>query len=89
MRVNTTKAPKFTTTTPAPAGTPFVKEIMMPMMKQTMETITPQIVTDLKLLQRRMDVRAGNTMRLEIRRAPIRRIPTTTMTAVSTAIRLL
>jgi len=45
--------------------------------------------TDLKLRQRHMAERAGKIMRLEISSAPIIRMPSTTVMAVSTARRLL
>ena len=47
------------------------------------------MTTFLKLEQSLMDVSAGKTIRLEIRRVPIILIPTTIVTAVSTAIRVL
>ena len=45
--------------------------------------------TALKLRQRRIELSAGKMMRLEIKSAPIMRIPRTTVTAVSTAMTVL
>ena len=47
------------------------------------------MTTLLKLEQSLMDVSAGKTIRLEIRRVPIILIPTTIVTAVNTAINVL
>ena len=46
-------------------------------------------VTLLKPLQTRMDVTVGKIIRLEIKRAPIMRIPMTIVTAVKAAINIL
>ena len=43
-------------------------------------------MTDRNVLHTRIDVSAGKMIRLEIKRAPIIRIPSTIVTAVSTAI---
>ena len=62
---------------------------MTPATKQTTEMRAAQSTTPLKLLHTRMAERAGKIIRLEIKRAPIIRIPSTTVTAVSTASRVL
>lgn len=46
-------------------------------------------MTDRNVLHTRIDVSAGKMIRLEIKRAPIIRIPSTIVTAVSTAISVL
>ena len=58
----------------------------MPMQKQTTATTPDDHTTDRKLLKIRMEVNAGKITRLEIIMAPIIRIPSTIVTAVSTAI---
>lgn len=57
------------------------------MKKQETDKIEEQMITDLKLLKILIEVSAGKMIRLDMRRVPIIRIPTTTVTAVSTAIR--
>ena len=59
----------------------------IPQKKQTTETSAEEMTTPLKLRQTRMEVSAGKIIRLEINIAPIIRIPTTIVTAVSRAIR--
>ena len=57
----------------------------MPSTKQLTEMTAAQITTRLKLLQTRMAERAGKMIRLEMSSAPIIRMPSTTVMAVSTA----
>ena len=57
--------------------------------EQTTEITAELMITLLKVLHTRMDVRAGNMIRLEMRSAPIIRMPSTIVTAVSIAIRVL
>ena len=58
----------------------------MPMQKQITDKIPEDHTTPLKLLNTRMEVRAGKIIRLEISIAPIIRMPSTMVTAVKTAI---
>lgn len=69
----------------APAGVDQAKDTVIPAVKQTIERTAAHTTTFRKLLNTRIAERAGNTIRLEIIIAPIRRIPTTTVRAVRTA----
>ena len=62
---------------------------MIPMQKQTTDTTAELTVTERKVVHTRMEVRAGKMIRLEISKVPIIRMPSTMVTAVSTAIRVL
>ena len=59
----------------------------MPMQKQITDKIPEDHTTPLKLLNTRMEVSAGKMIRLEISMVPITRIPSTMVTAVSSASR--
>lgn len=59
---------------------------MIPATKHTTETAAALITTPRNVLHTRMDVSAGKMIRLEMSRAPIIRMPSTIVTAVSTAI---
>ena len=61
----------------------------MPIQKHTTDRMPEQTTTLRKLLKIRMAVSAGNITRLEISIAPIIRIPSTIVTAVKTAIKVL
>ena len=76
----------LTITTLAPEGSSKAYDAAMPSTKHTTDIIAEHTTTDLKLRQRRMLVSAGKMMRLDINSAPIMRIPSTTVTAVRTAI---
>jgi hypothetical protein len=69
----------------APAGVEKANEKIKPIKKHIIESMALEIVTDLKLLKTRIDVNAGKIIKLEIIIAPIKRIPTTTVSAVKTA----
>ncbi len=73
----------------APAGVSSRYEAMVPTVKQKSDRPAAQSTTDLKLRHTRMAERAGKMMRLEMSSAPIIRMPSTTVIAVSTARRLL
>ena len=75
----------LTQTTDAPVGASNRTDTSSPIKKQTSDTPTLMPITRRKLLQTRMDVTVGKMMRLEISSAPIIRIPTTIVTAVSAA----
>ena len=81
-----TKAIKFATTILAPAGVDQAKDATIPRKKQSTESIAEKTTTLKKLLKTRMALRAGNTIKLDIIMAPMRRIPTTIVRAVKTAI---
>ena len=57
----------------------------MPNRKFTTDTTAAQIVTERNVPNTRIAVSAGKMMRLEMSSAPIMRIPSTIVTAVSTA----
>ena len=76
---------RFTNTMLAPVGVEYKKDSPMPQKTQNTETTAAQIITLRKLLQSRMAVKAGKIIRLEIKSAPISRIPSTIVTAVKNA----
>lgn len=76
-------------TTLAPVGVAYRYEITIPIKKHIIDIIAEQSVTLLKVLNILIDVSAGNIIRLEIRRAPIIRIPRTIVMAVKNAINML
>ena len=61
----------------------------MPAIKVATEIIAEHIVTERKLLNTLMEQSAGKMIRLDISILPIRRIPTTIVTAVSSAMSIL
>ena len=65
------------------------QEIVSPAIRQTTDNTAELRITLLNFLHTRMDVSAGKIIRLEINKAPIIRIPSTIVTAVSTAISVL
>ena len=79
----------FTITTLAPAGVAYKKETVIPTKKQATEIIPDEIITCLKLLNTRIDVKAGKIIKLEISIVPIIRIPRTMVIAVKKAINIL
>ena len=86
MKLKIRKAARLTATIPAPAGIDHRQDAMIPVAKHTTETIAEEITTALNRENTRMEVNAGKMIRLEISIVPIIRIPTTIVTAVSTAI---
>ena len=76
-------------TTLAPAGVEYKNETVIPTKKQITEIIPDEIITLLKLLNTRIDVKAGKTIKLEINIVPIIRIPSTIVIAVKNAINIL
>ena len=83
------KANKFIITTVAPAGIENIYEKISPKMKDKIETMAEFMTTDLKHLHTLTDERVGKTIRLETSRAPIIRMPTTIITPVKIASRVL
>lgn len=75
----------LTQTIAAPVGSSNLKEIIIPIIKQIKESTAELIVTDLKVLNTRIEVIAGKIIKLEIKRAPIILIPKTTVKEVQTA----
>ena len=69
-----------------PTGVPATMEVRIPIKAQQTDRIAEQIVTDLKLLNRRIADIAGEMIRAEISRDPTRFMARTMMTAVMTAI---
>ena len=81
-------------TTLAPVGILFrpgnsKNDKTIPKKKHDTATIADEIVTVLKRLKILMEVKAGKIIRLEIRRAPIMRIPSTIVRAVKRAMSIL
>ena len=76
-------------TTVAPVGVSSIYEDTRPIKKHTTDKTDEQTITALKLLNTLIEVRAGKIIRLDMRSVPIILIPTTTVIAVSTAIRVL
>ena len=71
---------RFVMTMVAPVGVASKYEATKPTRKLTSEKTTARSTTRWKDLQNCMAMRVGKTMRLEIRRAPSKRMPTTTTT---------
>ena len=69
----------------APVGVSRKYDAVMPTRKHATEMTAAVTTTARKLLQRRIAESAGKMMRLEMSSAPIMRMPSTTVTAVSTA----
>ena len=86
---NTANAAIFTATTLAPVGVERKKLMNMPAIKHTAESTPEHMTVPLKVLQRRMAVRGGKMIRLEMSSAPIMRMPRTMITAVRQARRVL
>ena len=83
------EADAYARTTLAPAGVAATYERVTPAIRHTTEITAAFIITLLNVLHTRIDVNAGKMIRLEINNAPIIRIPSTIVTAVSTAINVL
>ena len=69
----------MTSTTVAPVGVASMYDKARPIRKATIETRTEVKTTPLKFFARRIAVRVGKMMRLEMRSEPRRRIPSTTV----------
>ena len=89
ISANTANAAIFTATTLAPVGVEKKKLMNMPMIKHTADRMPEHITVPLKVLHSRMAVRGGKMIRLEMSRAPIMRMPSTIITAVRQARRVL
>ena len=89
MRENRAKANIFTATTLAPVGVEQKKLMNIPNTKQTPERMPEHITVPRNVLHRRIAVRGGNIIRLEMSSAPIIRMPSTIITAVRQARRVL
>ena len=76
---------RFATTILAPVGADQTNEVIKPIKKHITDKTEDEIVTLKKLLNTRIDVNTGKIIRLEIIIAPIKRIPTTIVKAVSIA----
>ena len=76
-------------TTLAPAGSEYKNDNVIPIKKQTTETNPAEIITDLKLLNTRIEVKAGKIISEEINIVPIIRMPNTMVIAVKKAINIL
>mgnify|MGYP003302253367 CR=1 FL=1 len=86
---NTANAPIFTATTLAPVGVERKKLMNMPTIKHTAESTPEHMTVPLNVLHSRMAVRGGKMIRLEMSKAPIMRMPSTMVTAVRQARRVL
>ena len=78
-------AARLVTTIDAPGGISHTYEANIPAVKQTAETATDDITTPLKLRKRRIEVTDGNIIRAEMSIAPISFMPTTMVSAASSA----
>jgi hypothetical protein len=76
-------------TTLAPVGVAYIYEMTIPAKKHSIETRAEQTVTLKNFLNRRIELRAGKIIRLEISMAPIMRIPSTIVRAVKIAMSVL
>ena len=76
-------------TTVGPTGVPARIETRMPTDEQTTDIIAAKITVVLKLLAMRIAESAGNIISAEISNEPTRRIASTIITAVVTAVRRL
>lgn len=72
----------FAITMLAPVGVFKENEIIMPKIKQIDEIITEKNTRDLKFLDIFFAIKAGNIVKLDIKRVPTTRIPVTTVRAV-------
>ena len=73
----------------APVGNDQPKEATIPQKKHTIEIIAELSTTLRKLLNTRIEERAGKMIKLEINMVPMILIPTTMVHAVSKAISML
>ena len=80
---------RFASTTHGPVCKEKRQAEIKPTVKQKKEIAAEQIITLLKALHSRMELRAGKIIRAEIMIAPIIFIPITTVTAVRTDISIL
>lgn len=78
-----------TATIVAPVGVANSMDKIRPSAEQTTANIAEKIVTDLKLLKRRIADSAGNTTNAEIKSDPTKFIARTIITAIMTAIKRL
>jgi hypothetical protein len=76
-------------TTLAPVGVAYTYEIIIPVKKHAIEITAEQTVTLLNFLNRRIELKAGKIIRLEISTAPIIRMPSTMVRAVKRAMSIL
>lgn len=86
---NTQKHIMFTATTLGPVGVDKAKLMTMPATKQKEDSSPDHITTLLKVLHSRIEVRGGKIIRLDMSSAPIIRMPSTMVTAVRQAKRVL
>lgn len=89
ITLNRRKTAALTKTTLAPAGVEYKKETVIPIKKHATEIIPEEIITRLKLLKIRIEVKAGKIIKLEINIVPIILIPSTIVIAVKKAINIL
>lgn len=82
---NTINATRFTKMILAPVGVLTCAERINPITKFITPMMAADIITDLKLLKIRIAMMVGKIIKPEMSKAPIRRIPKTTTTAVNTA----
>ena len=80
-----TNASAFTATTVAPVGRSKWNAARKPIKKQSADTAAEESTTPRNERNTRMEVSDGKMSREEMRMTPSRRMPTTTVTAVSSA----
>jgi|AKZA01.1.fsa_nt_gi hypothetical protein len=73
----------------APIGVEKLYDTVIPIKKDMTEITTEQTVTEKKVLNNIIAVNAGKMMRLDINRDPINRMPTTIVTDVNIANKLM
>ena len=76
-------------TTLAPVGVAYIYEITTPIKKHSMEIMAEHTVTLLNFFNKRMELRAGKIIKLDINITPINLIPSTMVRAVNNAISIL
>ena len=86
---NSEKTIILISTTLAPVGVAYIYEMTIPVKKQSIEITAEQTVTLLNFLNRRIELKAGKIIRLEINTAPMIRIPSTMVRAVKKAMSIL
>lgn len=86
---NTRNTSRSTTTTLAPDGVSNAYDSTIPSRKHTTDTTAAHTVTDRNVRHTRMAVSAGKMTRLEMSSAPIMRMPSTMVSAVSRAMSIL
>lgn len=86
MRLNNPKAMISTATIVDPTGVPAMIELKIPIVAQKVDKSAEHMVTDLKLLNKRIEDKAGKITNAEISKEPTKFMARTIITAIITAI---